>query len=159
MIPLEQARWRLALIWFPACGLLFLLLVIQSMGGAYGDDLPRAWGWALPNFVPTLSLMISVFAGGALVTQSTKVRVRRNFLALSMSVSIFYLVILFLSVLAQPVIPLFNTTTTMSRIEMLETSNLWLGPLQGLVVIALGVLFFLKEDQKGPAATSVSANR
>ena len=150
MVTLDVARWRLALIWFPSCGLLFFLLVLQSLGGAFEGDLQRAWGWALPNFLPTLSLMLSVFAADALHKTESEIRVRKTFLTLSVWLSIFYLVTLLFTVLSQPIVLFYNPDAAFSRIEMLETSNLWLGPLQGLVVVALGVLFFLKE-QGGPA--------
>lgn len=61
----------------------------------------------------------------------------------------FYLFVLILSVLIQPFLaaPDERIDRVVVRVQMLETSNLWLAPLQGLVVIALGVLFFLKEDK------------
>jgi hypothetical protein len=151
MIPLERARWRLAIVWFSGCAVLFLTLVLQSMGGAYGDNLQRVWGWALPNFLPTLALMVSVFAADALAPHRGRpLRVRRNFCTLAVWLSVFYLVLLLLSVFAQPIVRSFlleqGNGATPERVEMLETSSLWLGPVQGLVVIVMGVLFFLKED-------------
>lgn len=155
LVSLDSVRWKLALIWFPLCGLAFLLLIGQSMGGVYGKDLQRAWGWALPNFLPTLALMVSVFAADALRAQSeTTILVRRNFFLLSASLSIFYLLILMTSILIGPALQSFNPSGeggVASRIELLETSNIWLGPLQGLVIASIGVLFFLKEDEKAGA--------
>jgi hypothetical protein len=149
MIELEKARWRLAVIWFPGTALLFIVLVIQSLGGAYGDSLQRAWGWALPNFLPTIALMVSVFAAEALKpTRGGGIFVRRNFCTLAIWLSAFYLFMLLLSILSPPLINYFgNDTKSVDKIHILESSNLWLGPLQGLVVVALGVLFFLKEEQ------------
>jgi len=151
MMTLERARWRLAVIWFPGAAILFVTLVLQSMGGAYGKDLQRVWGWALPNFLPTLALMVSVFAADALKPNAGKpLLVRRNFCTLSMWLSIFYLLMLLLTVFAQPFIRTYVGDTTTDRVEMLESSSIWLGPLQGVVVIALGVLFFMKEDAHVP---------
>lgn len=152
LVSLESVRWKLALIWFPLCGLTFLLLIGQSMGGVYGKELQRVWGWALPNFLPTLALMVSVFAADALRAQSeVSIVVRRNFFVLSASLSVFYLLILIASILIQPALQTFNANGeggVAARIELLETSNIWLGPLQGLVIASIGVLFFLKEDDK-----------
>lgn len=154
LISLEKVRWRLALVWFPVCGLVFLLLIGQSIGGVYGDQLQRAWGWALPNFLPTLALMVSVFAADALRSNvDPTILVRRNFYLLSMALSAFYLLTLLVSILAQPALQWLSKTVDSGitvRMELLETSNIWLGPLQGLVIASIGVLFFLKED---PAAT------
>ena len=147
MMPLSRARWRLAVIWFGGSAILFLTLVLQSMGGAYGEDLPRAWGWALPNFLPTLALMVSVFAADALRMKAGKrLLVRRTFCTLSAWLSVFYLSMVLFSVFAQPVISAYADGSGAGRLEILESSSLWLGPLQGLVVVALGVLFFHKEE-------------
>lgn len=149
MVPLENVRWKLALVWFSTCSFVFILLIVQSLGGAYGDELQRLWGWALPNFLPTLALMLSVFAADALrPTDDAQLVVRQNFYRLSMGLSLFYLVILLITLLMQPIANFVAEGDTPARIEMLETSNLWLGPIQGLVVVALGVLFFLREDKK-----------
>lgn len=147
MIELEKARWRLAVIWFPGAAFLFIVLVLQSFGGTYGDDLQRAWGWALPNFLPTIALMVSVFAAEAL-RPTGGIFVRRNFCTLSIWLSGFYLAMLLLSILSPPLVNYFGTRPV-DKIRVLENSNLWLGPLQGLVVVALGVLFFLKKEGLG----------
>jgi hypothetical protein len=149
---LELARWRLASVWFTACGFLFLILVGQSLGGVYEGGVQSAWGWALPNFVPTLALMISVFAADALkpYDEGGGQQVRSPFFKLSMSLSIFYLFVLILTLLAQPIVSTLRNgeATKMSPLQMLEMSNLWLAPLQGLVVGSLGILFFLKQTEK-----------
>jgi hypothetical protein len=148
-VPLDTVRWRLALLWFALCGVVVLLLIAQSLGGVFGDQLQRVWGWALPNFLPTLALMVSVFATEALrPSESAGMQVRRNFYLLAMGLSAFYLVLLLVAILVQPLLAFFNGGVggVSVRIELLETSNFWLGPLQGMVVVALGVLFFLKEE-------------
>lgn len=148
ILPLEQARWNLARIWFSAGAVVFFLLVLQSLGGVYGEDLQRVWSWALPNFLPTLALMVSVFAADALKTEKNMTyTVQLNFYKLSMWLSAFYLLMLMLSILSPPLVSYF-THSHVDRIKLLETSNLWLAPLQSLVVAALGVLFFLKKDAK-----------
>lgn len=155
LISLEKVRWRLALVWFPVSGVIFLLLIGQSIGGVYGDQLQRAWGWALPNFLPTLALMVSVFAADALRSEiDSSIVVRRNFYILSLALSAFYLLTLLVAILAQPALQLLDKKTEggiVVRMELLETSNIWLGPLQGLVIASIGVLFFLKEDTKTAA--------
>jgi hypothetical protein len=148
-IPIEVARWRLALIWFPFSALIFILLIAQSIGGAFGGDLQRVWGWAMPNFLPTISLMLSVFGADALKPASDSVVVvRKGFFRLSCSMSLFYLVIFLLTILVQPSLQLFGNgdDPIAARLKLLETSNIWLGPLQAMVVAAIGVVFFLKEE-------------
>lgn len=145
---LETARWRLAAIWFPAGGLIFLILIVQTIGGVFGSDPQRAFSWALPNFLPTLALMISVFAADALKPAEGQARfVRRPFCNLAFWLSVFYLLVVLISLFGPTFSPQVAGAPdpTAARFDFMETSNVWLAPLQGLVVAALGVLFFLKE--------------
>jgi hypothetical protein len=155
LIPLEHARWVLARLWFIASAIIFVLLVAQSVGGTYGGALQTAWGWALPNFVPTLALMVSVFAADAFkpYSDAPPSQVRAQFYKLSLGLSIFYLFVLLATILSEPVFLYVHQGEKVTAIDLLQVSNLWLGPLQGIVVTALGVLFFLKEEgQKAPGA-------
>ena len=91
--------------------------------------------------------MVSVFAAEALAPHSdVEPSVRRTFLNLSVGLSVFYLFVLLISVFVQPFLTTDGAELVTRRIQVLETSNIWLGPLQGLVVAALGVLFFLKDE-------------
>ena|SRR5258707_3114695 len=107
--------------------------------------------------------MISVFAPDALVPyeEGAGQVVRSNFYKLSMGLSIFYLAILILTLVAQPIVVTFRGEAKISQIEMMEMSNLWLAPLQGLVVLSLGVLFFLKkkDDDALPNANAFLNSR
>lgn len=149
-IPLENARWSLAKLWFIGSGLIFLLLVGQSIGTIYDGALQTVWGWALPNFVPTLALMVSVFAADALkpYNEADSSKVREPFYKLAFGLSIFYLSIFLVTILSVPAFLYMRQGTKVSAIDLLQVSNLWLGPLQGIVVAALGVLFFLKDEDK-----------
>jgi nitric oxide reductase large subunit len=148
LMSLDVARWRLAVAWFCIGGAVFVVLVGQSMLGVYENRVQSAWGWALPNFIPTLALMISVFAADALkpYQMARTPKVREPFFKLSMGLSIFYLVILLSTILLQPIVLTFRGDPKFTQIDMLQMSNLWLAPLQGLVVASLGVLFFLTQE-------------
>ena len=64
------------------------------------------------------------------------------------ALSIAYLALVALTVLIGP----FAAETGREMIERMQTSNLWLGPFQGLVASALGVLFVTKQpkpDERG----------
>jgi hypothetical protein len=149
VLPLDTARWQLAKLWFPACAILFILLAVQSLIGVYQGETQRVWGWALPNFFPTLALMSSVFAADAFQHGRSKTAmVRKNFCRFALWLSVFYLLLLFLSVLSPPLINYFSSGEPIGRIQILELSSIWLGPVQGIVVGTLGVLFFLKEENR-----------
>lgn len=140
--PLRSARLQLAWIWFPASALLFMIFVASSIGGVYGDEVQKFFSWALPNFLPTLSLMMSVFAQDALVQDEEQINrtyVRSSFLILASGLSLFYLALLFIVVIAAPFV-------SDDPFETIEMANVFLAPLQALVIGALGVLFFVRES-------------
>lgn len=150
-LPLMEARSRLALVWFPLSGVIFLLLVIQTFTGAFGTSEQAAWSWALPNFLPTLALMGSVFAATAMEAEDKEgMVVRIFFFRLALYLSIFYFLILFIILLA-PVVMQGATgsgATAEARLAAMERSNIFLAPLQSFVVGVIGVLFIMKEKQK-----------
>lgn len=150
-LPLADARKKLALLWFPVSGAIFLMLVIQTFTGALGSRDQAVWGWALPNFLPTLALMGSVFAADAIDPVEGKVSVvRRFFFRLAFWMSAFYFLILLIVFLA----PVFQqmaggaAATPDARFSAMERSNIFLGPLQGVVAALIGVLFTLKGKKK-----------
>jgi hypothetical protein len=133
-----RCKRRLATVWFVLGGVIFLLLVIQTVMGYYGQRATDAWGWFLPNVMPTLSLIVGVLVldqmGGGVKTRTADAFLYRLALGLSCA----YLLLILLSILIQPFAPL-------PPLELMQQSNLWLGPLQGLVAGALGA-FFIKAD-------------
>lgn len=142
------------MIWFPMSAAIFLLMVVQTFGGAYGDQEQAAWGWALPNFLPTLALMGSVFAAGAVDPEENKISVvRQFFFRLAFWVSIFYFLILVIVLFAPVALDLIgrDPATPQARLAAMARSNIFLGPLQSFVVGMIGVLFILK----GQAAIEV----
>ena len=137
-LPMMRCKRRLATIWFLLAGVIFLLLVIQTVMGAYGPRATEAWGWFLPNVMPTLSLIVGVLVLDQM-GRGVKTRTANAFLyRLALGLSCAYLLLILLSILIQPFAPL-------ARLELMHQSNLWLGPLQGLVAGALGA-FFIKAD-------------
>jgi hypothetical protein len=143
---MQRARWGLALIWFPAAGLFFLCLVLVSyLHPALAAERQRLWGWGLPNIIPTLSLMISVFAAGAVgQNKNADPFVQKGFYLLSMGISSFYFIIIFILLAIMPVVTFGEPDSVL--IENLESSSIFLGPLQGLVAGSIGVLFFSKKE-------------
>jgi hypothetical protein len=133
-----RCKRRLATVWFALGGVIFLLLVIQTVMGYYGQRATDAWGWFLPNVMPTLSLIVGVLVldqmGAGVKTRTADAFLYRLALGLSCA----YLLLILLSILVQPFAPL-------PPLELMQQSNLWLGPLQGLVAGTLGA-FFIKAD-------------
>jgi len=147
---LVQCRRRLAVIWFAAAALILLILLLQTLVGNFDPAyVQRAWSWFFPSVMPTLLLMF-----GVLVTDAATAATGTNVSApadpflfrLTIGISLVYLGILLLVLLAQPM----AGGTSQSRIATLNQSEYFLGPFQGLVAASMGA-FFLKRKEHGEA--------
>lgn len=133
-IRLSVARRRLAMLWLIVAGMLMLLLIVQTAAGKYGSEVKRAWGWFMPSVIPTLTLIIGTIAFQATQSSTGELEVDRFSYRTAIATSAFYLTILVGTVLLQPLV-------AGSALSWLELSNLWLGPLQGVTVLAVSVFF------------------
>jgi hypothetical protein len=129
-----------------------MILVIQSLRNLFGEQVDKAWAWAIPNIAPTLSLMVSVFAAHALIPQAEvdKLIARRSFYNLSYWLSVFYLLNILIVVCSAP-FAVSEHGIGSHPVDVLHISNFWLGPLQGLSVASIGALFFTKSERQGEA--------
>lgn len=152
MVALEHARWRLGVIWFVGSAVVFLILMIQSLAGVYEEKVQAVWGWALPNFLPTLMLMMGVFAGTALKedAETDHMGVRLPFYRLSIALSLFYLACLLAALLVRPFVPTLQGGPVADIAAFYQSTNLWMAPLQGLVGAGIGALFFSKAATDKP---------
>lgn len=145
---LTKSKWVFASIWLGGAGLVFLVLVVQSLVGRYGSQSEDAWAWYLPTVMPTLSLIIGVLASDFRAAASatttatatatdTKVLpvAAKGLLWLGVALSVFYLLLVAITILVQPFLQ------DVSPIELMHRSNLWLGPLQGLTAGVLAAFF------------------
>lgn len=139
-------RW-LATIWFVGSGVIFFLVLIQSLLGHYGDGVNQVWGWLLPTVMPTLSLIVSVLVFEAVQHKKGRAATMDRFLfVLTASLSGAYLASVLLVILLQPLTPL-------PPLQAMAQSNVWLGPFQGLVAAAMGA-FFVRAAQQGSDASA-----
>jgi hypothetical protein len=143
LIPLDLVRGRLALIWLIGSGVSVILVVLQSLLGRFGDQVQDVWGWLLPTIMPTLTMIITALGYTALDPLRSKAAMRRDFFRLARSLSLVYLGLVAMTVLIGPV----AAGDGPGMIKLMHTSNLWLGPFQGLVASAIGVLFVTKQKQ------------
>lgn len=142
-------RW-LAAIWFTGFGVIFFIVVIQSVLGHYGDAVDKVWGWLLPTVMPTLSLIVGVLVLDAAKHAKRRSTTDRFLFVLTASLSGAYLLSVLLVILLQPL-------AAVPPLQAMTQSNVWLGPFQGLVAAAMGG-FFVRAAQDGSnAAGSVGA--
>ena len=150
VIPMDSVRNRLATVWLAGAGLVVIVVVLESLLDRFDDKTQDAWGWLLPTIMPTLGLIITVLGYTALDPVFSSSVVRKTFFRIAMVLSIAYLGLVALTVLIAP----FAVTTGAEMVNLMHTSNLWLGPGQSLVASALGVLFVtkreVKDDKPGP---------
>ncbi len=132
-----RGQRQLAAVWLTGGGVLFLLMIGQTMLGRYGAQTARAWSWLLPTVLPTLSLIVGAVAYEARRSPASAT-VDRFAYRVAFWLSVAYLALVLVTQLGQPV-------TGLSPLAMMDLSNLWLGPVQGLVGIALGVFFVSRE--------------
>jgi len=136
---LSKCKKTLATVWFLGAGILFLLILMQTLFGKYSGEEEKAWSWFLPTVMPTLSLIIGVLVADMTQGLVDEERQIDPFLyKLAISLSIVYFLVVLSGLLLQPFTP-------MSTLEILSLSNLWLGPLQGLVAASIGAFFIKRE--------------
>jgi uncharacterized membrane protein len=140
-ISLAVAQPRLAVIWFSGGGLILLLVILQSLMGKYEGRTDEAWSWLLPTIMPTLSLIVGALVAGAKRENQPEETVTRFVFSLSFWLSLAYLLLVALTIFVSP----FAAENVKESLELMHRSNLWLGPLQGLVGAALGVFFTSKK--------------
>jgi len=136
----------MAYVWMGGGGFILVIVVLQSLLGHYDPKVQEAWGWLLPTLMPTLGMIVTVLGYTALDPKALDAVVRPAFFHIALWLSCGYLFLVALTVLIQP----FVGATGEKAIQLMHLSNLWLGPIQGLVASALGVLFVSKKDAPTP---------
>jgi hypothetical protein len=135
----NKSKKKLAILWFLFSSTIFFLLLAQTILGRYGDDIEQVWGWFLPTIMPTLSMITGVLIIDVVKKKKLDQEVDRFFFRLSFTLSFFYLFTVILTILLQPF-------AAYDYAELMELSNLWLAPFQGLVGASLGVFFVSKQE-------------
>ena len=141
-IALDQARYRLAAIWFVGAFFIFCIVGVQSILGKFIDSTVTppidktgvAWDWLLPLILPTLALMAGVLGEGALALHDDDRTVHRNFYYLTLAMSVAYLLAFIGTILLAPFSP-------KGILELYSTSHYWLVPTQSVVGGSIGLLF------------------
>ena len=137
-LSMVTAKRRLSIVWFTGAAVLFLVMILQTMFDHYGSEAEEAWGWLLPGILPTLSLIIGVLVMDALGKSARAAVVDGFMFWTAFGLSVFYLLMVALPILMQPV-------ARLEPLVLLRQSNLWLAPMQGLVSAALAA-FFVKGE-------------
>jgi hypothetical protein len=137
-ISVKTCQQKISLLWIVLSGLIFIILIAQSVGGHYDtNSLQRVWSWILPIIMPTLALVVAVGVvnSGTLNVNEQTIDSYHYYVALALS---------FLYLLSVLIVILFNVSGNIKNdISAIESSSIWLGPLQGVVTAAMAT-FFIK---------------
>jgi hypothetical protein len=136
----SKAKRKIATFWFIFSSVLFLMIFFQSLAGKFESKNQEAWGWFLSAIMPNLTLMISVFIFDIRATEPDTSEIDIFYYRLTIGLSCFYLGIILLLILLQPL-------TNKSIIQLMNESSIFLGPFQGLVSGSIG-LFFVNKEKK-----------
>lgn len=139
MLTLRQCRKRLATIWFVGSGVLFVLLVLQTIFKHYGDRAEDVWSWFLPLIMPSLSLIIGVLVWNGLGPDTQTLSADTFVYRVAAVLSLLYLIVLGLTFFLSPFSP-------WTPLELMKQSSLYLGPFQGIVAACLGAFFVSKKS-------------
>lgn len=140
-LPIDTARVRLTTVWIVGTSLVFIIVIFQSLMNHYGTKTQEVWEWLLPTTMPCLGMIISSLISNAYYSSASSVPVRKVIYRVTIWVSVSYVTLVLLTILLQPF-------SSIPPVELMHRSNIWLGPIQGLVGSALGV-FFSSGHQKG----------
>lgn len=134
LVSLTQSKKRLAVLWFIGSGIAFLVVLFQTILGRYVGEVEKAWSWFMPTVMPTLSLMIGVFVADTLNKGLSDKQVDKFMYNIAFGLSVTYFLIIYITIFVQPFVD-------QSPIKLMQESNLWMAPLQGLVAASLGAFF------------------
>ena len=130
------AQKKIAMLWLIVSFVLFLIFLILSLT-KYKEVDSQIWNWFLPNIIPTLSLILGVFVSEFFNSKKNRKQVVLFYFNLTFYMSLCYLMIFFVLIIVD------GLDSNLPLTEIIAKSNLYLGPLQGLVTITMG-LFFVK---------------
>jgi hypothetical protein len=130
-------------VWFIGAGLVCAIVLLQTLMGHYGDKVSDVWGWLMPAIMPTFALIVSVWTIDTR-SKNTRTELIDSFVFwLAFVLSISYLLVLALTILAQPLV----AASPEGYIDLMHRSGFFIGPFQGIVTASLGAFFVKKESE------------
>ena len=125
---------RLMIVWVSGCVFLLLIAWLQILFGHYGENGRDVIEWLLPAIIPTLSLVVGVWANNALKKSKSTEKVGIGIYRAVLLVSILYLAFIGMIFAIQPMI-------ARPPLEVVKDSGLILTPLQGVMCAFIGIFF------------------
>src|SRR5262245_27802364 len=115
---ITMCKKRLATVWFLGAGIIFSVVLLQTLFGRYSAKVTDAWSWFLPTVMPTLSLLVGAFVTDAF--REVRDRTIDPFIyRIAFTLSIAYFVVVLITIASQPF-------ADVPPLDLLKMSNLWL---------------------------------
>jgi hypothetical protein len=135
---MDKCKNRLLTIWgFSFLGI-FIVLLVQSFAGKYGDRHLEVTGWFVPLMLPTLLLMIGVFIADAKNEEQLKTtNANQTLFKIAEYGSIFYILLIYLVFFLEPFFSL-------SPFEMMTTAKPFLSIIDSVLTGLIGYFFVKK---------------
>lgn len=130
---LGKARRSLALLWIVSFGAMFVIVLLMTIFGRFGERWDLPWNWFLPLTCPTVGLILSLISVST-DHRSSQLLDSSNIFWFSISLSTLYLLAIYAIVFIHPF-------TNVSFELLISRSTWFLGPIQGLVCGVIGKLF------------------
>lgn len=131
MKDMQAVRVRLSYMWFSFSGIIFLILLIQSINDP--DVAKTIWAWFTPLVLPGTGLIVGLWIAVAQLERKPT-RLNEFTASLSYGIVVFYFFCLFATILAEPFV-------SSSLSDWLETSQLWVGIVQAPTLAIIGKVF------------------
>lgn len=141
---LRIAQQKLLWIWMVAGGGIILLMTIQGLTGKYEQRWDEAGKWLMSTIFPNLGVIVGAIAYST-QHQAEDRTIDAMAYRMAWGISCFYLLIVALVLLIEPLLP------ETGPLEIMARANVILGPLQGLVGTALGMFFVSRQQDRNPA--------
>lgn len=134
LLKTRQQSWR---IWWPFATISLMLLLAQSIGGAWEGAIPRVWGWLLVNLLPGAVLLTGSLVLNRTPQKMIPIAVHRAVVG----ATAIYGILILISLVGNQAFG----AEQLSRIVKLERSYWWLLPFQIVLLITYYIAFYRKE--------------
>ena len=141
---LRIAQQKLLWVWMVGGGGIILFMTIQGLTGKYDERWDEAGKWLMSTIFPNLGVIVGAIAYSTQHPADDRAVDPVAYRA-ARGISCFYLLIVALVLLIEPLLP------ETGPLELMARANVVLGPLQGLVGTALGMFFVSRQQDNTPA--------
>ena len=125
----REGHWRVLVVWMTGALLVLIIMLAQQVGGAFQGDSKIAWGWFTTTVVASPGLLFGAYLAPA---KGKPEMIERRVYLITVAISLVYLGLVLFT------FGWFAVQAERRLVDILTETALFLGPVQGLVTLALG---------------------